>query len=146
MIGRDALSCMKPSVYLINTSRGAVIDQIVLTEMLRARRTARAALHVLEQEPPSPGDPILKLDNVIVLPHIGTATAEAKCTAIDRRDANANPRGVRSLLNPLPRHFDVFELGKATINRSPAAPQPKVYRSVQKSWECAFVAAGRNRM
>jgi phosphoglycerate dehydrogenase-like enzyme len=51
----------------------AGIDQIALTEVLRARRIAGAALDVLEQEPPSPGDPILKLDNVIVLPHIGTA-------------------------------------------------------------------------
>ena len=83
MIGRDALSCMKPSAYLINTSRGPVIDQIALTETLRDRRIAGAALDVLEQEPPSPGDPILKLDNVIVLPHIGTATAETRQAMLD---------------------------------------------------------------
>jgi phosphoglycerate dehydrogenase-like enzyme len=70
IIGRDALLYMKPSAYLINTSRGPVIDQIALTETLRDRRIAGAALDVLEQEPPTPCDPILKLDNVIVLPHI----------------------------------------------------------------------------
>jgi lactate dehydrogenase-like 2-hydroxyacid dehydrogenase len=83
MIGGDALSCMKPSAYLINTSRGPVIDQIALTETLRDRRIAGAALDVLEQEPPSPGDPILKLDNVIVLPHIGTATVETRQAMLD---------------------------------------------------------------
>jgi lactate dehydrogenase-like 2-hydroxyacid dehydrogenase len=83
IIGRDALACMKPTAYLVNTSRGPVIDQAALTETLKRRRIAGAALDVLEQEPPSPDDPILKLDNVIILPHIGTATTETRQAMLD---------------------------------------------------------------
>jgi lactate dehydrogenase-like 2-hydroxyacid dehydrogenase len=83
IIGRDALACMKPTAYLVNTSRGPVIDQAALTETLKQRRIAGAALDVLEQEPPSPDDPILKFDNVIILPHIGTATAETRQAMLD---------------------------------------------------------------
>jgi len=83
MIGRDALACMKPSAYLINTSRGPVVDQAALTEVLSDRRIAGAALDVLEQEPPAADDPILKLDNAIVLPHIGTATVETRQAMLD---------------------------------------------------------------
>ena len=83
IIDRHALLGMKPSAYLINTSRGPVIDQIALTEMLRDRRIAGAVLDVLEQEPLTPGDLILKLDNVIVLPHIGSATAETRQAMLD---------------------------------------------------------------
>jgi glyoxylate reductase len=82
-IGREMLECMKPTAYLINTSRGPVIDQAALTEILKQRRIAGAALDVLESEPPSPDDPILTLDNVIILPHIGSATAETRQAMLD---------------------------------------------------------------
>lgn len=60
---------MKPNSYLINTARGPIVDQKALTETLQARRIAGAGLDVLEQEPPDPADPILRLDNVILAPH-----------------------------------------------------------------------------
>ncbi|HYS85926.1 MAG TPA: NAD(P)-dependent oxidoreductase, partial [Bradyrhizobium sp.] len=65
----ERLALMKPSAYLINTARGPIVDQAALTEVLRARRIAGAGLDVLEQEPPDPNDPILKLDNIILTPH-----------------------------------------------------------------------------
>ena len=78
LIGARELALMQPSAYLINTARGQVVDQAALVEALREGRIAGAALDVLEQEPPPADDPILHLPNVIVLPHIGSATAETR--------------------------------------------------------------------
>ena len=69
---------MRSDAYLINTSRGPVIDQAALREALEAGAIAGAALDVLEVEPPDPADPLPQLANVIVLPHIGTATEETR--------------------------------------------------------------------
>jgi phosphoglycerate dehydrogenase-like enzyme len=63
------LAQMKPTAYLINTSRGGTVDQKALTETLAARRIAGAGLDVFEHEPPDPDDPIFRLDNVILTPH-----------------------------------------------------------------------------
>ena len=69
---------MRSDAYLINTSRGPVVDQAALREALEAGSIAGAALDVLEDEPPDPADPLPQLPNVIVLPHIGTATEETR--------------------------------------------------------------------
>lgn len=76
LIGAKELACMKPTAILINTARGAVVDQRALYEVLKRKQILGAALDVTEEEPISPDDPLLKLDNVIVLPHIGTQTEE----------------------------------------------------------------------
>jgi len=78
MIGRRELGLMKKSAYIINTSRGPTIDQAALTESLKEKRIAGAGLDVFEKEPVSPDDPILKLDNVVLAPHIGSATIETR--------------------------------------------------------------------
>ncbi len=65
----SGIALMKPTAYLINTARGPIVDQKALTKALQERRIAGAGLDVLEQEPPDPNDPILKLDNVILAPH-----------------------------------------------------------------------------
>lgn len=69
IVNAERLALMKPTAYLINTARGPVVDQKALTRVLQERRIAGAGLDVLEQEPPDPNDPILKLDNVILAPH-----------------------------------------------------------------------------
>ncbi|KPV63093.1 MAG: Glyoxylate reductase [Candidatus Bathyarchaeota archaeon BA1] len=78
LIGRRELSLMKETAYLINTSRGAVVDQKVLTEFLKNKRIAGAGLDVFHPEPPQPHDLILQLDNVVLTPHVGSATHEAR--------------------------------------------------------------------
>jgi len=69
LVNAARLEMMKPTAYLINTARGPIVDQKALTEVLKAHRIAGAGLDVLEQEPPDPEDPILKLENVILAPH-----------------------------------------------------------------------------
>ena len=69
LVNAERLALMKPAAYLINTARGPIVDQKALTRVLQERRIAGAGLDVLEQEPPEPDDPILKLDNVILAPH-----------------------------------------------------------------------------
>ncbi len=69
LVNAERIALMKPSACLINTARGPIVDQKALTEALAERRIAGAGLDVLEQEPPDPDDPILKLDNAIITPH-----------------------------------------------------------------------------
>ena len=78
LIGARELALMRPGAYLVNTARGPVVDQAALTEALRSGAIAGAGLDVLETEPPDPDDPIVRLPNAIVLPHIGTATEETR--------------------------------------------------------------------
>ncbi len=77
LIGQAQLALMKPSAYLINMARGPVVDQPALYQALTTGTIKGAALDVLEQEPPSPDDPLLKLDNVILTPHTASWTVEA---------------------------------------------------------------------
>jgi len=70
MIGREQLRKMKSTAILINASRGAVIDEEALYKALKEGWIAGAALDVLEKEPPDKDNPLLKLDNIIITPHM----------------------------------------------------------------------------
>jgi glyoxylate reductase len=74
LIGERELRLMKPTAFLINTARGGVIDQVALAVALQAGRIAGAGLDVAEVEPLPAGDPILRAPNVVLLPHIGSAS------------------------------------------------------------------------
>ncbi len=78
MVNRDFLEKMKRSAFLINASRGKVIDERSLTEALKSGTIRGAALDVFEDEPTSPDNPLLKLENVVLTPHIGSATYETR--------------------------------------------------------------------
>lgn len=78
LIDMDKLNVMKPTAYLINTSRGAIIKETDLVIALQEGRLAGAALDVQDPEPPSPTNPLFSMDNVILTPHIGWQTFEAR--------------------------------------------------------------------
>ncbi len=69
LIGARELELMKPTAYLINVARGAIVDQRALAEALAVKRIKGAGLDALEREPIDADDPLLDLDNVIVTPH-----------------------------------------------------------------------------
>lgn len=69
LINAERLALMKPSAFLVNTSRGGVIDEPALIAALRAGQLAGAGLDVFETEPPDPANPLLHMDNVIGTPH-----------------------------------------------------------------------------
>ncbi len=74
MIGPEELAAMKPSAYLINIARGAIVDEAALVEALRNGKIAGAALDVFEQEPLPPESPLWELPNVILTPHVSAIT------------------------------------------------------------------------
>jgi len=77
LIGERELRALKPTAYLINTARGALIDEGVLVRALTEKWFAGAGLDVLESEPPRKDHPILALDNVLVTGHSAGSTVEA---------------------------------------------------------------------
>lgn len=78
LINRESLALMKPSAYIVNTSRGPIIKESDLIEALRNGVIAGAGLDVQELEPPEPDNPLYQMDNVILTPHIGWKRLESR--------------------------------------------------------------------
>jgi glycerate dehydrogenase len=92
LINAQTLSLMKPTAFLINTARGALIDEAALIEALRKKRIAAAALDVISKEPPPADHPILlaakELDNLIVTPHTAWSAREARQRLLEEVEEN----------------------------------------------------------
>ncbi len=115
LINREMLALMQPSAILINTTRGAVVDQAALYEALVAGVIAGAALDVTDPEPLPASDPLLKLPNVTVVPHVGSATIGTRgkmaAIAIDNLIAGSLARRCRT-----PSH-DRVAAGRLDVHR-----------------------------
>jgi glyoxylate reductase len=97
------LALMRQGSYLVNTSRGPVIDEAALVESLRSRHLGGAGLDVYEREPELAAG-LAELDNVVLLPHLGSATVETRGRMAETaaRNAIAAVRGepVPHMVNP----------------------------------------------
>jgi phosphoglycerate dehydrogenase-like enzyme len=76
LVGSRELSLMKPTAYLINTSRGPIVDEAALIQALKSHAIAGAGLDVYDQEPLPPEHPLKYLDNTVITPHLGYVTIE----------------------------------------------------------------------
>ena len=78
MINKETLKLMKPSAFIINTSRGALIDEAALIEALKNGKIAGAGLDVQETEPPKETSPLYTMENVLITPHMGWKGLETR--------------------------------------------------------------------
>lgn len=103
LIGKEELDRMKPTAFIVNTARGAVIDEQVLVKYLQEGRISGAGLDVFEHEPKIPQE-LLKMDRVVLTPHIGTSTLEARTHMAEVASQNIidyfEGRELRYIVNP----------------------------------------------
>jgi phosphoglycerate dehydrogenase-like enzyme len=102
LISARELALMKPTAVLVNTARGGVVDPAALYEALRDKRIFAAALDVTEPEPIKMDDPLLTLDNCLIVPHIGSATVQTRTAmaTLAAKNLLAALRGEKMLHSP----------------------------------------------
>jgi glyoxylate reductase len=83
MMGAPQFALMKPTAYLINAARGPVVDERALIAALQTGQIAGAGLDVFEREPVDPANPLLTIENVVTLPHVGSATDATRQAMVD---------------------------------------------------------------
>jgi glycerate dehydrogenase len=99
VVNAERLGWMKPTAFLLNTSRGPLIDGAALANALDSGRIAGAGLDVLAIEPPPEDNPLFKAKNCFVTPHISWATRSARARLMDTVVAN-----IRAFLNGNPQN------------------------------------------
>ena len=108
MIGSKQFEKMKRTAILVNTSRGPIVDNMALYDALRSGKIAYAALDVTEPEPIPGNHPLLSLDNVIVVPHIASASVAAR-TKMGMMAADNLIAGLKGEMPPTPVNPEVLE-------------------------------------
>lgn len=111
MIGKDQLDLMKPTSFLINTARGAMLDHMALYEAIHAKKIAGAALDVFDPEPIPQNHPLLGLPNVIITPHIASASLNTRRMMAKMTIENALA-GLRGERLPYCVNPQVYEAGQ----------------------------------
>ncbi len=100
LLGREALALLHPHAVVVNTARGGIVDEDALAEMLRKGRLAAAGLDVFAKEPLPKTSPLLRLENVVLTPHIGSASLATRTRMLDLALANLQ---TGLAFEPLPR-------------------------------------------
>jgi D-3-phosphoglycerate dehydrogenase len=100
LMGEAEFKQMKPTAYLINTARGAIIDEWALIKALQKKWIAGAGLDVFEKEPVDPDNPLLKMDTVVTIPH----TASLSDEALEVQPVNPSQEVARVLSGQWPRN------------------------------------------
>jgi glyoxylate reductase len=108
LIDAEKLSWMKPSAVLVNTSRGPVIDHAALAEALTSGKLFAAALDVTDPEPIPPDDPLVGLENCLIVPHIASASRATRSKMAEMAAANLLA-GVRGERIPTPVNPEVYD-------------------------------------
>lgn len=137
IVNAERLALMKPTAFLINTSRGPTVDQAALTEALKAQRIAGAGLDVLDPEPPRADDPILGLDNVVFAPH-------ALCWT-DQCFAGIGASDVRAVLDVMRARTPVGVVNKGVLESPAWQARMEHYRARFKAEAPARASSGEER-
>ena len=101
MIGERELKLMKKTAYLINVARGPIVDEKALIKALKEGWIAGAGIDVYEKEPPDPENPLFKLENILLTPHIAWYTEDA----LRRLEMSAVNEAIRMLKGQLPKNL-----------------------------------------
>ena len=115
LFNRNRISAMKPSAWLINVGRGAVVEEAALIEALQEKRIAGAMLDVYEHYRIEPGNPLLSLDNAVLTPHLSGMTRESR----QRMSTAAAEETLRMLAGEKPSNFVNPEVWSRFIERRP---------------------------
>ncbi|MBX7449346.1 2-hydroxyacid dehydrogenase [Mycolicibacterium sp. 3033] len=106
LLGREALAAMKPGTVLVNTSRGPIVDESALVDALQSGHLAAAGLDVFGVEPVPPDNPLLRLPNVVLTPHVTWYTADTMRryleVALDNCERLRDGRDLANLVNQVP--------------------------------------------
>lgn len=128
MVGKEFIAAMKPTAYVINCSRGPVVDEVELIKALQEGRIAGAGLDVFEKEPVDPDSPLLKMDNVAVTNHYASYSE----VAWERGNTQLGEESVRIALGQWPMSLINPDV------RSTVAP-----RAWPKDWKVILAEAGK---